>query len=68
MHLGAVDDSDILEFTPTKLGNTVEGSFSLYFNGSDVSLTTSDEDIDAIHLLDDGDLIISTPILALCRA
>ena len=57
---GVVDDSDILEFTPTKLGHKVEGSFSLYFDGSDVGLTAHEEDIDALHLLDNGDLVIST--------
>lgn len=46
--VGAVDDADILEFTPTSLGPTTMGSFTLYFDGSDVGLDTSGEDIDAI--------------------
>jgi hypothetical protein len=59
--LGAVDDSDILLFTPTSWGaTTAGGSFTMYFDGSDVGLTTDAEDIDALHRLADGRLIIST--------
>ena len=56
----AVDDSDIVQFTPTSLGSTTAGSFSLYFDGSDVGLTSNGEDVDAITLAADGRLIIST--------
>ena len=38
---GAVDDSDILRFTPTSTGSTTAGTWSWYFDGSDVGLTTS---------------------------
>lgn len=55
----AVDDSDIVRFTPSQLGNTTAGSFSLYFDGSDVGLTTNGEDIDAITF-SGGNLVIST--------
>ncbi|MEM6715914.1 MAG: Calx-beta domain-containing protein, partial [Cyanobacteria bacterium P01_C01_bin.147] len=58
--LGAVDDSDILKFEATSLGDSTEGSFSLYFDGSDVGLTTGGEDIDAITSLPDGSLLLST--------
>ncbi len=34
--------------------------FSLYLDGSDVGLTTGAEDIDAVHLLDDGSILVST--------
>ncbi|MBV7335817.1 hypothetical protein KFU94_47775 [Chloroflexi bacterium TSY] len=57
---GTVDDSDILHFIPTALGDTTAGNFAWYVDGSDVQLSTSGEDIDAIRLLDDGSLIIST--------
>ena len=57
---GTVEDSDIVRFTPTTLGDATSGSFSLYFDGSDVGLTTSGEDIDALDVLADGTLIIST--------
>jgi hypothetical protein len=58
--LGTVDDSDILRFVPTSLGTTTAGSLSLYFDGSDVGLTTSGEDIDTIGFTPDGRLTIST--------
>ena len=37
----SADDSDIVRFTPTSLGNVTAGSFSMYFDGSDVGLTTN---------------------------
>jgi hypothetical protein len=55
----AMDDSDILKFTGT-FGPTTSGTFSMYFDGSDVGLSTSDEDVDAIELLPDGRLLVST--------
>jgi C1A family cysteine protease len=57
---GAVDDSDILRFTPTSTGGTTAGTWSWYFDGSDVGLSTSDEDVDAFAILADGRLLIST--------
>ncbi|MEM7030210.1 MAG: putative Ig domain-containing protein, partial [Chloroflexota bacterium] len=58
--LGQVEDADIVQFTPTSLGATTAGSFSLYFDGSDVSLTNLGEGLDAINLTAQGNLIIST--------
>ena len=55
----AVDDSDIVQFTPTSLGSTTSGSFSMYFDGSDVGLTTNGEDIDGLSLRG-GQLAITT--------
>jgi hypothetical protein len=58
-----VDDSDIVRFTADSadsLGANTAGSFSLYFDGSDVGLTKSYEDVDAVELLSDGRLLIST--------
>jgi hypothetical protein len=55
-----VDDSDIVLFTPTSVGDTTAGSFSFYFDGSDVGLTTNGEDIDALYEFGDGSLGIST--------
>jgi len=57
---GTVDDSDIVKFTSTSLGTSTAGSFELYFDGSDVGLSSSGEDVDAIELLPDGRLLIST--------
>ncbi len=56
----SVDDSDIVQFTPTSLGTATAGTFSLYFDGSDVGLTSNSEDVDAIALAADGRLIVST--------
>jgi subtilisin family serine protease len=55
-----VDDSDIIRFTPTSLGATTAGSFSFYFDGSDVGLTLSTEDIDAVGMTGDGRLLVSS--------
>ncbi|MCC6455763.1 MAG: hypothetical protein IT328_12505 [Caldilineaceae bacterium] len=58
--LGQVDDSDIVRFIPTSLGSNTAGTFEWYFDGSDVGLASDSEDIDALTLLDDGRLVIST--------
>jgi hypothetical protein len=46
--IGEVDDSDVVRFIPTRLGTTTTGRFELFFDGSDVGLTTDGEDVDAI--------------------
>jgi hypothetical protein len=58
--VGSVDDSDILRFTPTSMGATTAGTFSLYFVGATAQLDTDNEDIDAIGFAPDGRLLIST--------
>lgn len=50
---------DVARFTPTSLGTTTAGSFSLYFDGSDVALSTAGERIDALARRADGALLIS---------
>jgi hypothetical protein len=57
---GTIDDSDVIRFNATSLGTTTSGSFSMYFDGSDVGLTTSAEDVDAFEALSNGNLIFST--------
>ncbi len=57
---GSVDDSDIVQFFPTSTGSNTAGTFSFFFDGSDVGLTTNDEDIDAIAISTDSKLVIST--------
>jgi hypothetical protein len=57
---GSFDDSDIVKFSATSLGQTTSGSWSFYFDGSDVGLTQAGEDIDALELLPDGRLLVST--------
>lgn len=56
---GWVDDSDLVLFTPTSLGEHTAGTFSLFFNGSRIGLTHSGEDIDAVEI-DGDDLYLST--------
>jgi hypothetical protein len=60
---GAVDDSDILRFTPTSTGNTTAGTWSWHFDGSDVGLTTNDEDV-GIRLAPDGRLLAHSATLS----
>ena len=56
---GAVDDADILRFTPTSLGENTAGAFTLLLDGSDVGLDTLNENIDVIGRAPDGDLLVS---------
>ena len=58
--IGTVDDSDIARFVPTSLGSATAGTFSLYFDGSDVGLSTNNEDVDAFDVLADGRIVFST--------
>jgi hypothetical protein len=51
---------DLLQFRPTALGDNTAGTWSLYFDGSDVGLTLASENIDAVSVLSDGRLVIST--------
>jgi hypothetical protein len=55
-----IDDSDIVLFTPNSVGETTAGVFSFYFDGSDVGLDASREDIDGLFEFQDGSLGIST--------
>ena len=57
---GQVQDTDIVKFTATQLGDTTSGTFELFFRGSDVGFTPTTEDVDAIDLHPDGRLIVST--------
>jgi hypothetical protein len=58
--IGPVEEFDIVQFTATTLGENTAGTFSLYFNGQDFGLDVTSEDIDAINLLPNGILLIST--------
>jgi Zn-dependent metalloprotease len=51
---------DVLRFDATSLGSTTAGTFSMYFDGSDVGFDTTAEKIDSLTLLADGRLLIST--------
>ncbi|BAY61485.1 beta-L-arabinobiosidase [Calothrix brevissima NIES-22] len=54
-----IDDSDVIKFTPTSTGDFTSGKFEMYFDGSDVGLTTDSQELDAIALDKDGNLIVS---------
>ncbi|HLO32810.1 MAG TPA: hypothetical protein VK249_26940 [Anaerolineales bacterium] len=56
----AVDPWDIVRFNATSLGNVTSGTFSMYLDGSDVGLDTTSEAIDALDVLPDGRVLIST--------
>ena len=58
--LGPVDDADLLRFDPTSVGANTAGTLEWYFDGSDVGLTRSGEDIDSVSVLPDGRLLIGT--------
>jgi hypothetical protein len=52
--VGTVNPSDIIKYIPTT------GTFEYYFDGSDVGLSDKGEEIDAIAVLPNGHIIIST--------
>ncbi len=57
--VGTADDSDVVQFAPTSLGPTTAGVFTLFFDGSDVGLTSNGEDVDALSV-NNGNLVVST--------
>jgi hypothetical protein len=52
--------TDIVRFDATSLGSTTAGTFSMYFNGVDVGLSASAESIDALEVLPDNRILVST--------
>ena len=56
------DKQDLLRFTPAVdgYGSVTKGTWSLYFDGSDVGLTLDSENIDAVAVLPNGNLVLST--------
>jgi hypothetical protein len=56
----AVTPQDIVRFQANSLGSNTAGTFSMYLDGSDVGLDTTAENIDAISLLPDGRVLVST--------
>jgi len=51
---------DLLQFWPSALGATTAGSWSLYFDGSDVGLSGTSENVDSVAVLPNGRILIST--------
>ena len=58
--VGLVEASDIVRFIPTSTGDTTAGTFAMVLDGSDVELGDTWEPIDAIGILPDGRMVIST--------
>lgn len=59
--LSGLADEDILAFTPISLGDNTAGTWALYFDGSDVGLSTSSaEDVDALDVVANGNIYLST--------
>jgi uncharacterized repeat protein (TIGR01451 family) len=56
--IGTVQDEDIVVY------DTGTSSWSLFFDGSDVGLTSGEEDVDAFDILADGSVIISPVVSA----
>jgi hypothetical protein len=57
---GTVDDSDVVRFDAGSLGPATTGGFSIYVDGSDVGLTLDAHDVDAVELLPNGHILLST--------
>jgi hypothetical protein len=56
--VGLVDDSDVVEFVATGLGEgKTTGSFALFLDGSDIGLTEPGEDLDAVEVVDETVLL-----------
>jgi glucose/arabinose dehydrogenase len=56
---GRLEPWELVRFTPTSTGSSTAGSFEIYFEGRDAELR-NDEEIDALSVLANGDLILST--------
>ncbi len=57
--VGGFNDEDLLQFTPTSTGANTSGSWTWYFDGSDVSLTAGGEDVDGASV-SAGNIYLST--------
>ncbi len=56
--VGSIDDSDLVRFVPESLGASTAGTFEWYVDGSDVDLTTNEENIDSLEVLPDGSVVV----------
>lgn len=57
--VGLVERFDVVRFDASSLGPQTAGAYSWYVDGSDVGLSLSGEQIDAIEVLPDGRVLIS---------
>ncbi len=51
---------DLIRFTPTSVGQNTAGSWVMHFDGSDVGLSGTAENVDAVSVLSDGRILMST--------
>ncbi|MEM7113761.1 MAG: hypothetical protein AAF614_15090 [Chloroflexota bacterium] len=58
--VGEIQNTDVVRFIPTRWGSDTMGHFEMVFDGSDVGLAAASEEIDALDVLEDGRLVIST--------
>ncbi|MCI0551445.1 MAG: PKD domain-containing protein [Anaerolineae bacterium] len=56
----AVDPWDVVRFDATSSGDNTAGMFSIYLDGNDIGLDTTNEYIDGLDVLSDGRVLIST--------
>ena len=56
----SASDEDLLVFTPTSLGSTTSGTYAMYFDGSDVGVSSSNENVDAAAIDAAGRVYLST--------
>jgi hypothetical protein len=55
------NDEDLIRFSPTSLGSSTSGTWTPYFDGSDVGLSTSSsEDVYGVWIDNNGDIYLST--------
>lgn len=57
---GTWQDEDLLAFTPSTPGDYTSGTWSVYFDGSDVGLSNSSEDVNGVSLAANGDIVLTT--------
>lgn len=55
-----VNIQDIVRFTPTSLGSTTAGTFSMFFDGSNNGMSNNSEDIDGFYAQANGSILLST--------
>lgn len=58
--VGPFTDHDLVRFEPIELSNGTDGTWSMWLDGSDVGLSTADEDVNAVTTDPAGDIYLST--------
>jgi hypothetical protein len=58
--VGLVERFDVVRFDASLVGTTTAGTYSWYLDGSDIGLAATGEQIDAIDVLGDGRVLLST--------